>query len=80
MRKKSNDGRSDGLRMEYDLGRLLKTGVRGKYAARYREGTNLIPLAPDVAEAFPTADSVNETLRLVLQLTKLRSKKRKRSG
>jgi hypothetical protein len=66
--------------MEYDLGRLLKTGVRGKYAARYREGTNLIPLAPDVAEAFPTADSVNETLRLVLQLTKLRSKKRKRSG
>ena len=80
MRKKSNDGRSDGLRMEYDLGRLLKTGVRGKYAARYREGTNLIPLAPDVAEAFPTADSVNETRRLFLQLTKLRSKKRKRSG
>lgn len=80
MRKKSNDDRSDGLRPEYDLGGLLKTGVQGKYADRYREGTNLIPLAPDVAEAFPTADSVNETLRLVLQLTKLRSKKRKRSG
>lgn len=80
MRKKSNDGRSDNLRAEYDLGQLLKTGVQGKYADRYRERTNLVPLAPDVAEAFPTAESVNETLRLVLQLTKLRSKKRKPSG
>jgi hypothetical protein len=80
MRKKSNDEGSDGLRREYDLGRLLKAGVQGKYAERYREGTNLVPLAPDVAEAFPTAESVNEALRLVLQLTELRSKKRKRSG
>jgi hypothetical protein len=80
MRKKLNDDRSDDLRAEYDLGQLLKTGAQGKFAARYREGTNLVPLAPDVAKAFPTADSVYETLRLVLQLTRLRSKKRKRSG
>jgi hypothetical protein len=80
MRKKSNDDQGDDLRAEYDLGELLKTGVQGKYADRYHEGTNLVPLAPDVAEAFPTAESVNETLRLVLQLTRLRSKKRKPSG
>lgn len=80
MKKKSNDEQSDGLRPEYDLGQLLKTGVQGKYAERYREGTNLVLLAPDVAEAFPTAESVNEALRLVLQLTQLRSKERKRSG
>jgi len=79
MRKKSKDERSDDLRPEYDFRQLLKTGVQGKYAARFREGTNLVLLAPDVAEAFPTAESVNETLRLVLQLTEVRSQKRKPS-
>lgn len=59
------------LRPEYDLARLLRNGVQGKYAARYREGTNLVLLAPDVARAFPTEDAVNEALRLVIQLTKL---------
>jgi len=79
MKKKSNGERSEDLRAEYDLGKLLRTGVQGKYAARFREGTNLVLLAPDVADAFPTAESVNEALRLVLQLTKLRTKKRKPS-
>jgi hypothetical protein len=74
MKKKSAKGKNDDLRPQYDLGELLKTGVQGKYADRYREGTNLVFLAPDVAEAFPTAEDVNETLRLVLQLTKLRAK------
>ncbi len=79
MKKKSAKGRNDALRSEYDLGELLKTGVQGKYAQRYREGTNLVLLAPDVAEAFPTAEAVNETLRLVLQLAELRAKRRKSS-
>ena len=79
MRKKSAKGRNDDLRSEYDLGELLRTGMQGKYAQRYREGTNLVLLAPDVAEAFPTAEAVNETLRLVLQLAELRSKRRKSS-
>ncbi len=79
MKKKSAKGRNDDLRPEYDLSELLKTGVQGKYAQRYREGTNLVLLAPDVAEAFPTAEAVNETLRLVLQLAELRAKRRKSS-
>ena len=54
--------------------------AEGKYAERFREGTNLVLLAPDVAEAFPTAESVNEALRLVLQLTELRTKKRMSSA
>lgn len=53
MKAKSRDGKADDLRAEYDLAVLLKDGVQGKYAARYKEGTNLIPLAPDVAKAFP---------------------------
>jgi hypothetical protein len=59
------------LRPEYDLARLLRNGVQGKYITRYREGTNLVLLAPDVAKAFPTEDAVNEALRLVIQLTNL---------
>jgi hypothetical protein len=72
MKAKSKGEKPDELRPEYDLGQLLKGGVQGKYADRYREGTNLVLLAPDVAEAFPTEEAVNETLRLVIRLTKLR--------
>ena len=73
MKAKSRDEKVDELRPEYDLGRLLRKGVQGKYADRYQEGTNLILLAPDVAKAFPTEEAVNEALRLVIQLTKLPS-------
>jgi len=71
MKKKSRDEKADELRPQYDLGEVLKGGVEGKYADRFREGTNLVLLDQDVAEAFPTDDAVNETLRLVIQLKKL---------
>jgi len=52
-------------------------GVQGKYANRFREGTNLVLLDRDVAEAFPSDEAVNAALRLVMQLQKLsRSEKR----
>ena len=57
----------DELRPEYDLSKL-KGGVKGKYAYRYKEGTNLILLAPDVAEVFKDNDSVNEALRLLIKI------------
>jgi len=71
MKTKSRGGKADDLRPDYDLKELLKGGVQGKYADRYREGTNLVRLAPDVARAFPTEEAVNEALRLVIQLKKL---------
>ncbi len=58
----------DELRPEYDLRELLKGGVRGKYVTRYRAGTNLVLLDPDVAKAFPDQEAVNEALRLVIRL------------
>ncbi|MDA0246113.1 MAG: hypothetical protein OT477_22100 [Chloroflexi bacterium] len=61
----------DELRPEYDMKALLKGAVRGKYAQRYAEGTNLVLLDPDTAEAFPTAEAVNQALRLVLQLSRI---------
>ena len=71
MKKKSKDETADELRPEYDLAPLLKEGVRGKYAKRYEQGTNLVLLAPDVAKAFQTDEAVNEALRLVIQLKKI---------
>lgn len=43
-------------------------GIRGKYAKRFTEGTNIIILAPDVVRNFPDSDSVNETLRAVTKI------------
>ena len=54
----------DELREEYDFSQL--GGVRSKYAARHREGTNLVLLAPDVAAAFPNSETANEALRRLL--------------
>ncbi len=59
----------DELRPEYgeaELSELLTNGIRGKYVERYRQGTNLVKLAPDVAASFPTELSVNEALRKLL--------------
>jgi len=77
MKKKSKGEKADDLRPEYDLGELLKDGVQGKYADRFREGANLVLLDRDIAEAFPSDEAVNTALRLVMQLKKLpRSEKR----
>jgi hypothetical protein len=47
---------------EYDFSK----GIRGKYAKRYAEGTNVVVLAPDVAEFFPDSESVNTALRALV--------------
>lgn len=65
---KKNTELNDDLRPEYDMKTLLKGGVRGKYAKRYRAGTNLVLLEPDVARAFPNEKAVNEALKLVMKL------------
>jgi len=56
----SND--KDTLREEYPED-LIKSGVRGKYAKRYREGTNLVLIDPDLHKVFPDSESVNRALR-----------------
>jgi hypothetical protein len=59
----------DELRREYDLSRL-KGGVRGKYVARYRNGTNLVLLSPEIAKYFPDEQSVNTALRSLIRVAK----------
>jgi hypothetical protein len=58
------------MRPEYDFA-SMKGGVRGKYAARFGTGTTLVLLEPDIARAFPTDAAVNQTLRVLLDMTAL---------
>ncbi len=58
--------RKDDLRREYDFS-SFKGAIRGKNAARFREGTNPVLLPPDVAEHFGEARSVNAALRALIQ-------------
>lgn len=66
---KKADMESDELRPEYrreDFG----TMTRGKYAAQMKESSNIVVLDPDVVEAFPNAQAVNQALRGLLELAK----------
>jgi hypothetical protein len=63
MKKATDDDcAQEEMRAEYDL----RGGVRGKYYERYRQGTNLVLLDPDIADAFEDAGAVNRALRQYL--------------
>ena len=77
--KKSNIEKADVLQAEYkrsDFGPL----VRGKYANRAVQETNIIVLEPDIADAFPNDAAVNKALRGLLDLAKTASRTTKTSG
>lgn len=60
--KKRTSARGDSdMRPEYDF----SGGIRGKYAARYRAGTNVVLLDPDMAELFKDSVAVNRALRVL---------------
>jgi len=66
MSSKIKETIEDEMRPEYDF----KSGVRGKYANRFPADVVMVTLAPDVAAAFPDAESVNEALRVLLRAAK----------
>jgi hypothetical protein len=55
---------------EYDFSK----GIQGKYAKKYREGTNVVVIEPDVAKFFPDHDSVNQALRSLTEIIKKQKK------
>ncbi|OGW24393.1 MAG: hypothetical protein A2X59_09200 [Nitrospirae bacterium GWC2_42_7] len=55
---------------EYDFSR----GIRGKYAKRYAEGTNVVVIEPDIAKFFPNHDAVNQALRSLTEIIKKQQK------
>lgn len=58
------------MREEYNF----RKGIRGKYARRYSEGSNVIVLSPDVAKVFPDSKSVNEALRTLAKIARQQMK------
>jgi hypothetical protein len=67
--KKKIDEEANELRPEYDL-KILKFVGRGIFAKRFRAGTNLVLLEPDVRKAFPDDESVNAALRVIAKAGK----------
>ena len=74
MKKPPSKRPSREMRAEYDF----SGGVRGKYVDRYRRGTNVVLLDPEVAEAFPDSKSVNDALRALVAIAS-RAETRKRT-
>ena len=66
----------DDLLPEYDF----SGAVRGKYYERYRQGTNVVLLDPDIAAIFRDSAAVNETLRLLVSLAKAKVARQKLTG
>lgn len=72
---KPSDPNDYELRDEYDFSKMTIV-PKGRYAPHRRVGKNVVLLAPDVVRAFPTDESVNEALRLVIQMASIPSKRR----
>lgn len=74
--KKVETKNDDELRSEYDLKslRVRKLGPRRKGFG------DLVRLEPDVVEAFPDAESVNEALRFLIRVSKENSPAKENKG
>ena len=62
----ANETEADEMRPEYDI----RGGVRGKYFERYRQGTNVVLLQPDVAAVFRSSEAINRALRELIELAR----------
>ena len=72
----SKINKDDEMRQEYNF----SSGVRGKHFRAYQRGANIIFLEPDIAEVFKDSGSVNQALRLLLDLAGQEVKKNLKKG
>lgn len=70
MKKRREKTEQSKMQSEYDFSR----GIRGKYARRYAQGTNVVVLDPDVAKVFPDAEAVNRSLRALADIIRRQQK------
>ena len=68
----SQDNEQGVMRTEYDF----TNGIRGKHHEAYRQGTNVVLLAPDVAEVFKDSATVNSALRTLVNVARDHASKR----
>ena len=70
MKKANSKSAEPQMRDEYDFSR----GVRGKYARRFTQGTNVVVLESDVAKVFPSSEAVNSSLRALAGIIRQQKK------
>jgi hypothetical protein len=76
--RKAKTVAADELRAEYkrsDFGAM----VRGKYIEQLRANSNVVVIAPEVADLFPNAAAVNAALRSLAEIAKRAGSRRRRS-
>ena len=78
--KKARKTKKNELRAEYKRSDFTGPLVRGKYAKRLRESSNIVVLKPEVAEAFPNEESVNSALLSLMKLAQTTTRVTKRSS
>jgi len=76
--KKVKQTDKDELRAEYKRSDFPGGLERGKYAKRVRESSNIVVLKPEVAEAFPNEESVNNALLSLIEIAKKTTRRTKR--
>ena len=76
--KRAKQTENDELRAEYNRSDFPGGLVRGKYAKRIRESSNVVVLRPEVAEAFPNEEAVNDVLLSLIELAKKTTRPTKR--
>jgi len=69
MKSEDRNIEDDDMRAEYDFASMAG-GVQGKYTERYKAGTNLVQLEPDVAAVFRDESSVNKALRILIDVAR----------
>jgi hypothetical protein len=71
MNQESSNERDPEMLDEYDF----SGGVRGKYATRFAQGSNVVVIDPDVAQVFADSESVNRALRALVGIIRHQSEK-----
>jgi hypothetical protein len=77
--KKDKERNKDELRAEYKRSDFPGGLVRGKYAKRMQESSNIVVLKPKVAKAFPNEDAVNNALLSLIELAQKTTRATRRS-
>jgi hypothetical protein len=78
-KKKDREAVKDELRAEYKRSDFPEGLVRGKYAKRLRDSSNIVVLRPEVAQAFPNEDAVNSALLSLIEIAQKTTRLTRRS-
>jgi hypothetical protein len=78
--KKDKEPDNDELRPEYKRSDFPGGLVRGKYAKRMKESSNVIVLRPEVAQAFPNEEAVNDALLSLIDIARKTTRRRRSTG